>query len=262
MKFTIGCDPEAFLADVHGNLRAACGLIGGSKHSPLPLTTLGDGFAVQEDNVAIEFNIPPASSAREFVDSIQRTLKVLGDGVNDSLGLHINRMSAAVFDDGELVHPLSREFGCEPDFNAWTGRKNPHPKASNPNLRSCGGHVHVGFDTNTINRQRVIRMMDVCLGVPSVLMDEDEMRRELYGKMGAHRIKPFGVEYRTLSNFWIFHPRHIEWVYANTKRAVELADSPFAVDEYKDRILDAIDNNNKEVASHLCNELQLEVVHV
>jgi len=59
-------------------------------------------------------------------------------------------------------------------------------------------------------------MMDLYLGVPSVLMDKGELRKQLYGKAGAYRMKPYGVEYRTLSNFWIFSDTTIGWVWDNT----------------------------------------------
>ena len=35
------------------------------------------------------------------------------------------------------------------------------------------------------------------------------------------RIKEYGVEYRTLSNFWIFSEKTIEWVYEQTRKALE-----------------------------------------
>lgn len=260
MKIKLGCDPELFLMDVHGKLRASCGLIGGTKQHPQELP-LGKGFAVQEDNVAIEFNIPPASNAREFVDSIQKTLKFLSDGVKQAYDFQIVNLSAASFPQEELVSPMAQEFGCDPDFNAWTGERNPRPKADDPTLRSCGGHVHVGFDEE-LDKRQLIKCMDLYLGVPSVLMDQGEKRKQLYGKRGAYRDKPYGVEYRTLSNFWVFEPRLSQWVYENTEKAVNAVKSQFAVDEFKDGILDAIDNNNKEAAKALVNRLNLEVVHV
>lgn len=260
MNITLGCDPELFMADVEGKLRAACGRIGGTKAKPQPLEELGDGFAVQEDNVAIEYNIPPAANAEEFVRSITRAMQYLNDGVNNMYGYHIVNLSAASFPKDELLHPAAKEFGCDPDYNAWTGRKNPRPKADDETLRSCGGHVHVGYHGDA-DKRHIIRCMDFYLGVPSVLMDQGEKRKQLYGKRGAYRDKPYGVEYRTLSNFWVFSPKHVEWVFNNTVKAVAAAEAQFAVDEYDDMIRAAIDDNDKGVAYELCSKFNLEVIH-
>lgn len=262
MEFLLGCDPEAFLADVNGHLKASCGLIGGTKRHPQPIKALGDGFAVQEDNVAIEFNIPPAKSEREFTNSVQRVLKVLGDGVNSKLGFHIVNVASASFPEEELQSKAAKEFGCDPDFNAWTGEQNPRPAASDKNLRSCGGHLHIGYDKSKVDPRRVIQFMDMFVGVPSTLMDTDTTRRNLYGKHGAYREKKYGVEYRTPSNFWIFHPRLTKWAYENSLRAYNLAQSPVPIELFRDRIVDAIDNNNRETAIGLVKEFNLEVVNV
>jgi hypothetical protein len=264
VKIKLGCDPEMFLVDATGKLRASCGLIGGSKTHPAPLP-LGDGYAVQEDNVAIEFNIPPASNAREFVDNIRKTVLFLDRSVKGLYGLELSKLSAASFDKDQLESPAAQEFGCDPDYNAWTGEQNPRPKAEDETLRSCGGHVHVGFDVvpDEAYMQRVVKCMDAFMGVPSVLMDKGELRKKLYGKRGAYRYKPqYGGEYRTLSNFWVFDDRLIDWVFRNTEKAVNAVESQFVVDDYKDSILDAIDNNNKEAAAYLVKELKLEVLSV
>lgn len=262
-NFKLGCDPEIFLADRNGRLKASCGLIGGTKQAPQPLLELGDGFAIQEDNVAIEFNIPPADTQREFTDRIAKAVKYIGDNVHEHLNLHlVLDTSAASFPEDELQHPAAKEFGCDPDYNAWTGRKNPRPRAEDRNLRSCGGHVHVGYDQKLISPEYLIRLMDLHLGVPSVLMDKGELRKQLYGKAGAFRSKSYGVEYRTMSNFWIKSPRLTQWVWDSTGRAYAAADAEFPIGRYKDRILDAINNNNKDVAMSLVDELKLEVVSV
>lgn len=261
MKFKLGCDPELFLADATGKLRASCGKIGGSKHAPQPLP-IGDGYCVQEDNVAIEFNIPPAANAKEFVSSIHKTLDFLTQGVKRMHNFHIVNMSAASFPKDELVDPAALEFGCDPDYNAWTLARNPRPKADDETLRSCGGHVHVGLEGQVIDRIQLIRTMDLYLGVPSVLMDKGELRKKLYGKGGAFREKPYGVEYRTLSNFWVFDERLTQWVWNNTEKAINAVGARFATDNYKDSILDAIDNNNKEAAAYLVKELKLEALNV
>jgi hypothetical protein len=266
-KIMLGCDPELFLMDATGKLRASCGLIGGTKAHPMPLP-LGKGYAVQEDNVAIEFNIPPAANAKEFQESIKKTLEFLQNGVRSMYDFSITNLSAASFPKDELVAPAALEFGCDPDYNAWTGKRNPRPKAEDETLRSCGGHVHVGLDTVGIDDKQIIKAMDLFLGVPSVLMDKGELRKKLYGKAGAYRtwVKGdwHGVEYRTLSNFWVAaqDDRLTKWVWDNTEKAVNAVDLRLVVDDYKDSILDAIDNNNKEAAGFLINRFNLEVLHV
>jgi hypothetical protein len=260
-KITCGADPEIFLMDAQGKLRASCGLIGGTKAHPMPLP-LGKGFCVQEDNVSVEFNIPPATNAKEFQESIKKTLEFLTNGVRSMYDFSITNLSAASFPKDELVAPAALEFGCEPDYNAWTGKRNPRPKTEDETLRSCGGHVHVGLDKTGIDEKQIIKAMDLFLGVPSVLMDKGELRKKLYGKAGAYRSKDYGAEYRTLSNFWVFDDRLTKWVWDNTEKAVNAVDLRLVVDDYKDSILDAIDNNNKEAAGFLINRFNLEVLHV
>ena len=182
--FTIGCDPEFFLKR-GTSFVSAIDKVGGSKDEPRPI---GAGCAVQEDNVAVEFCIPPAESCDKFYNSIMYSLDEIMKQVP---GLEFSHAASAEFDDTELDHPRALEFGCEPDYNAWTKRKNPRPYCANHKLRSAGGHVHVGV--KGVDRYQLIRAMDLFLGVPSVLMDEDTRRRELYGKAGAFRPKPYGV---------------------------------------------------------------------
>lgn len=266
IRFKLGCDPELFLSDVDGNLKAVCGKIGGTKEQPQPLPMLGDGFAVQEDNVAMEFNIPPSPTMREFVSNISRAMKVLNDGVNSSLGWHIDVRSAASFPEEELESEAAKVFGCDPDYNAWTGEQNPKPKADDPRLRSCGGHVHVGFDhPHEVDQKRLIKCMDMTLGVPSVIMDshpDAAKRRALYGKRGAYRPKVYGVEYRVLSNFWVHHPTLMEWVWRQTGEAIALSRSAFNVDAYDKDIEKAINQGKKDYAWMMVKDLGLEVVHV
>ncbi len=262
-KIKLGCDPEAFLIDLNGQLKSSIGLIGGSKDMPRPLFELGLGYAVQEDNVAIEFNIPPADGRSSFIDSISGTLKHLTHMAQQDHGLSISQLSAASFPVSELQNPAALVFGCDPDYNAWTKEMNPRPSADDKTLRSCGGHVHVGYDTNSdLDGTSIIRMMDLHLGVPSVLMDKGELRKQLYGKAGAYRMKPYGVEYRTLSNFWIFDDRRIGWVWDNTNRAVEAAERFSIDDEDGQAIVQAINTNDKVLAEQLVKRFNLECLHV
>jgi len=174
------------------------------------------------------------------------------------MGLKFSHDSAALFPKEQLMHPNALEFGCDPDFNAWTNRINPRPKAADETLRSCGGHVHIGADIEDVGA--AMRRCDLFLAVPSVLMDKGQLRKQLYGKAGAFRPKSYGAEYRVLSNFWVFHPELIKWVWTNTQLALDAGHLP--VEEDKTTILDAINNNNVAAAQQLIQKYNIPVVYV
>lgn len=254
----LGCDPEIFLVDAAQVLRSAVGKIGGTKYNPRPLP-LGQGYAVQEDNVAIEFNIPPAEAREQFVSSIGNTVAFLADQIFEMYGLRLSPLSAAVFDKAELDSPEAKTFGCDPDFNVWTNKVNPRPKAANQALRSCGGHVHVGIQVDHNQARQLGKIMDLTHGVPATLMDDGELRKQLYGKMGAVRYKSYGLEYRVLSNFWIFDPKYRGWVWDNTELAINMLDK-FDIDSLRDPIQQAINENNKDVAYSLVQQYNIPMV--
>src|SRR5258708_6901504 len=123
MRVTIGADPELFIINGQNKFISSIGKFGGSKQVPLPM---GHGCHVQEDNVAVEFNIPPANSKEEFVQSLNFALEelVLRAG---QLNLQLAIVPSAQFDKDQLRNPAAKVFGCDPDFNAWTHMKNPSP---------------------------------------------------------------------------------------------------------------------------------------
>lgn len=216
----IGSDPEMFVAR-NGQPSSAIGLIGGSKNEPRRVN-LG---ALQEDNVLLEFNIDPASNLEEF----QRNIKAVLEQGRDSIRqyeLDVQRKLSSHVYPLETLRSFGKPafvFGCEPDFNAWTFQPNVMPKDVDPGLRTAGGHLHIGYghleEVTVETSEAIAQMCDFVLGLPSLLMDTDDMRRALYGKAGAIRYKSYGVEYRTLSNFWIWEDETLAWAYEGAVRA-------------------------------------------
>jgi len=259
IEFTLGTDPEIFLYDTEKKMYvSAHDLLPGTKHAPHKL----DKGAVQVDGLAVEFNTDPAHTAEEFKDNIFTVLKQVRKMVDPKYAFSFR---PRVFFPKKYFDALPdhvKVLGCDPDYNAWTKTRNPRPKATDATLRSCGGHIHVGYEKDKIDPTSVVKMMDLYLGVPSILMDKGEVRKQLYGGPGAYRDKPYGVEYRTLSNFWIFQNRLIEWVWDNTSRAVAAAEQFTLSEEDGESIVNAIKNNDKELATQLVKKFNLEVVHV
>lgn len=206
----IGADPELFV--FKGAMPvSAHDLLPGTKTKPFPVM----GGAVQVDGTAAEFNINPAASFEEFNENISQVLEKLQEMLPPD---HYLKAQSYVEWPEEYFEKLpftAKELGCMPDFDAWTGRRNPKPRLKQrPTLRTAAGHLHIGFtegaslqDPEHIrNCQRMAQLMDWHVGAWSTVIDPDSTRRLLYGKAGACRYKSYGVEYRTLSNFWVLDP--------------------------------------------------------
>lgn len=206
--FTFGCDPELFIFNPEGQPVSAEGIIPGNKSVPYPV----DKGAVQVDGTAAEFNIDPASTFEEFDTNITTVLKQLKGFLPK--GFTLKAVPSVTFSEQEWekVSEDAKELGCMPDFNAWEGDLNPPPDpTANPRTRCAGGHLHVGWTkdadltdiSHIMNGRDLVKQLDYYLGLWSLQRDGDPTRRSLYGKAGACRFKPYGVEYRVLSNFWV-----------------------------------------------------------
>ena len=238
-----GADPELFLCK-SGKIISAEGLIGGSKNRPNFISD--KGHAIQEDNVMIEFNIPPCETVTEFIDEINFVKEYLEQHAKlFDCGLDFS--SSAYLEDKYLKTPQAKLFGCEPDLNIYLKSINESPKA-NTNLRTCGGHIHVGYDNpKQAISEMLVYAMDMTLGLESILLDKDTERRKMYGKAGCFRFKNYGIEYRTLSNFWIRDNKSIEWAFNNTLKAIELVNSKMIyslVDEFANDVKECIDKSD------------------
>lgn len=261
-KIQIGSDIEVFFKDKFtGEYKSAIGLVGGSKEHPKPLEK--PQCCVQEDNVALEYNVPPVSlnEASEMWNNIDYVLSTVKKTLPEEL--EIECCASARFSIDQLNNPKAQEFGCEPDFNAWDGgMPNPSPR-SDTNLRSCGGHIHISYPNADMETSlKLVRIFDLFLGVPSVLSDLDSDRRVLYGKAGAHRIKFWGTEsgfeYRTLSNWWTKSQDSVEWLFNQISLALDFFNEGKDVLEFENDIIEAINNSNPETAHKLCAVLNIE----
>ncbi len=265
-NITLGSDPEVFVFDtIRNQIISSIGLVGHGKYNPKDLSI--PGYKVQEDNVLLEFNTPPVSSKQAFIDSIATGLNLIEE---EAIGLNraIRIQASAFLPETELQHPSANIFGCDPDFDAWKEKVNSPPAPPENGLRTAGGHVHVGWkEANPLKEgmreeinKHIVRWMDLLLGVPSILMDMDKDRRKLYGKAGAYRDKPYGVEYRTLSSFWIDNPKKVGWVWDQTMRAIEEVDNENLLEEQQGvQILKAINTQDFKTVKELVNRYNLQV---
>jgi hypothetical protein len=216
----IGTDAEVFLVNGHNHPVPACGLVGGTKEEPKPVPALGEGFAVQEDNVMLEFNLPASSAAKEFISNLDKMLAHIR-GEMGNKGLLPVIQSSMRFKQEQLQSDQARTFGCEPDYCVWTRTPNAIDKTDPKlqELRTAAAHVHISYtyedgNPDLFDMEQLVKALDLFLGAPSVLRyPGSSQRRAFYGKAGAFRPKPYGVEYRTLGNEWIATPGDVQWVF-------------------------------------------------
>lgn len=260
----VGTDAEVFF--VHKLTKKpvpVIGLVGGTKEHPKPIPELGKGFAIQEDNVMAEFNIPACSNSTDFMTHIAVMRDWLGEEA-EKYGCKVRITGSARFDKKQLLHEQAQTFGCEPDFCVWTRSEN-HIDRSLPELdtlRTAAAHVHVSFleggkKPSIEAKEFAVMLLDLHLGVPSILLDEDVERRKVYGKAGAFRVTDYGIEHRVMSNYWIRSNETVSWVFSQARQAIEKMNQKqclrWTLDHAKP-IQEAINSCDKGLAFQLCEE--------
>lgn len=211
-KYKIGSDPEVFFKERDsGEFIPAIGLIPGNKDFPCKIK---EGFAVQIDNCAAEFNIPPSDNPEDMKRHIKFMLNYIKDNFLPK-NLDIATVASAEFDPQRLDNPIAQTMGCSSSYNCWTESENERPTARGTNFRSSGFHLHCGYDNPTEKKTiNIMRLMDLFIGLPSIIVDTDTQRRKLYGKAGEFRFCQYGGEYRVLSSYMLTDlDYNIDWIF-------------------------------------------------
>lgn len=206
MTVSLGFDPEFFVAnpDSPDMPVPVCGKLGGTKESPLQFRNAHQDFNYHEDNVLAEVGVRPVNnSIRAYeglvfvMDRLEAQLGRQGLTMSNVFGEH-------EFMSFDLASKQAKEFGCEGDYDAYTGGVAPRTGAPDfRNYRFAGGHIHLGGDFNCPPFV-VALFMDLCIGAVFIMQHGVlPQRSQWYGQAGVFRPKPYGIEYRTLDNRWL-----------------------------------------------------------
>lgn len=153
---------------------------------------------------------------------------------------------------------------CDPDFNVWSDSRPNEVGRAGANGRCAGGHIHIGYNNhNRITSNYLIKALDLFISVPLVIMEPNNRRKEMYGKAGAFRQQPWGVEYRSPSNFILSSSELMKWAFNQVLKAIEFVNNDetrILLDKNQYCILNAINNNNTSSAKRLIEEFKLEVL--
>lgn len=251
-NITIGADPELFIVDTAKNkVISSIGMIPGKKGEPYT-KGMPKGFGLETDNILAEFNIPPCRTREEFLYSInymKSYIRRFVRRVNPDYSIMCT--ASAIVTEDQLQSDEAKEFGCMPDFNAYTKDVNPRPEGEKTNLRSAGCHIHIGYDDpNPEDSIKLIKYMDMFLGAPSVAVDTDKRRRSLYGKAGCFRLTEYGCEYRVLSSYFISNDNLIDWMWEGIMLAIDAFNNDLPLYD-KTKIIEAVNTSNPKLIQDL-----------
>jgi hypothetical protein len=257
---TFGTDPEFAIFDPHNRIVSAIPIL---QRNKIEKIDLGAGAKIYYDNTLAEANIDPAESKEDLTNKLadlyRRSQKLLKDHKLGAVASHN-------FSEEECEHPGAKEFGCDPEKDVYRGGMDAYPPNGGHVFRSAGGHIHVGGlqDKTSNEKMALIVLMDIFVGLASVLMDNDPNsvpRKQLYGKAGRYRDTPYGIEYRVLSNFWLSKKELTELIYDLTMFAANLyleGKAGEVIDKTPiDRVIECINNGGKESAKELFFNLDL-----
>ena len=100
----------------------------------------------------------------------------------------------------------------------------------------------------------MVKLLDIFLGIPSVIIDPDKKRRELYGRAGAFRLTKYGFEYRTLSSYMMSKDSILNLVWDLLTLALNFGGLPNAFD--KNQIQHIINESDVEEAKKFLNNFE------
>lgn len=264
----IGSDFEMFLVNTEGKAISAIPFIGAGKK--LPEETPKSGCCIQHDGVLAECNVPPVGlgEAKVFWENIQYVKEYIKSKFASKENLTLTCCPSMELDEDQLNHPEALESGCEPTYNAWLdGQMNEGCHFGESKLRTAGGHIHLSFDGCNENIAiDLMKLFDVFLTIPCIFMDNDDRRREFYGKAGEMRLCEWansrGFEARTLSNFWVEDEELVEYVFNQLDKMFDYYNDMGMekINQFQDDIVKAINTSDKELAGKICDEFELLIV--
>ena len=245
---TLGCDPEFFFSGSRGQTTGAekvlpeAGLVyppGTTGKRDGDYTSCG-GVAASKiviDGVQAELNPRPNTCRANLGNEISACFRQLHTELEKNgkkIGVSFKPLVNITQKELDSLSEKSKTFGCAPSTNLYQHAESKitvDPKKYKK--RSAGGHIHLGavggygdsVKNALANVDEMVYMLDIIVGNTSVLLDRDPNnveRRKVYGRAGEYRAKSYGIEYRTLSNYWLQSYQLMSFVTGLARMAVHI----------------------------------------
>src|SRR3990167_6685702 len=204
---SFGADPELFLTQ-NGNI------IGAEKVIPKAGINVAGNTKIVLDGVQVELHLSPSTCRATLGNTMRALFKQLHYTLSKSEGLSASFAPVVEVPKKEMdsLSEAAKQLGCAPSLNTYDPNATIKV-AKGFRQRSAGGHIHIGMGAYLKLKTAVhkdpkefVNLMDVFVGLPSVLINRNPdvaERRKTYGRAGEYRLPTYGLEYRTLDNFWL-----------------------------------------------------------
>lgn len=232
-----GCDPELFITTGSGEVVGAEKVLPEDGNLNVSKSSLyGGGNNIVLDGVQIELNPPPDPCRANLSNSIQAAMIKLREHLKTQWEMKVSFASVVSVDQKELdsLSEKAKVFGCMPSENVYDKGATVTANPTTYLKRSAGGHIHLGLSRVPAmmeRREDLVKLMDILVGNTCVLIDRDPEaaeRRKNYGRAGEHRLPTHGLEYRTLSNFWMRSYPLMSFVMGMSRFACNVLDEEMA----------------------------------
>lgn len=229
----MGCDPELFLATKDGKI------IGAEKVIPAHGLTTGTATSkIILDGVQVEFNPRPSHCRPYLGDELRATFTKLRAHLKTLGTVEASFRTVVEIDKAELdsLSDKAKQLGCAPSNNLYDQNAAVTVSGDTYNKRSAGGHIHLDLSSISVGAhiascqidlrkyaEELVPLHDCFVGLPSVFIDRDPLapeRRKVYGRAGEYRLPCYGLEYRTLSNFWLRSYQLMSLVFGLSRLAI------------------------------------------
>ena len=273
----MGADPEFFFSK-DGKV------VGAEKIIPkegLLTNNYGNNNNIKIDGIQAEINPPPDTCREALARNIGFCFLKLTQEMKKDKEIKIDFTITKKLTKKELeeISEENKQLGCTPSLSTYKSRSLVIKNPSLYQYRSAGGHIHLGeqdkddyMNHSKINKalknpERLVPILDILVGNTCVLIDKDpnnKIRRRNYGRAGEYRTPDHGLEYRTLSNFWLKNYTLMSFVMSLARQAVVIVAHSTTKNNYEKMlrkkanmrdIKRAINNNDTELARKNFNKI-------
>jgi hypothetical protein len=233
-----GCDPELFLTQ-NGNVIGAEKFMAPADTEKFVKTNNATDYVAKYikkfvlDGVQLELNPSPNTCRANLGNEIRYAFQALKKHLATTGTVSACFNTVVDIDQAELdsLSDNAKVFGCAQSLNSYDKAATITVNAATYLKRTAGGHIHLGLPAN-LNvdpiRERLVPILDVVLGNTCVMIDRDPYapeRRKNYGRAGEYRLPKHGLEYRTLSNFWLRSYQLMSFVMGMARLGVSILDA-------------------------------------